>query len=489
MTRRQRNRQGKRRTHASRRSHRSLVAAGIGVGGVLAMPPGAQAAVDTITVDSPADDGSGGTTLREAIVAANDNDAPDQDVIVFHPSITGTITLNGNQLPQIDEPLSIDGPGASMLAVSGAMTSRIFYINTTAGDNVTIDGLTLTAGKPPTSYNGGALYTIAADLTITSSDLTGNSVNGGVGGAITAGAPGTVTLQRSTISGNSTSGNMPGGGIYSLSALTLQKSTVSGNMTAGADAGGGGIYFTSSVGGLLVENSTISANTTSGASAHGGGIYSNGSGLTFRNATVSGNQASGLMAYGGGIHSKNHTPDPVLINTIVANNSAGSTGPLGDDLANPTDLITSTFTLIETTPFGSIMESPTGSSLLGVDPQLGGLAANGGSTMTHRPAATSPVVDKGIASGGPSIDQRDMTRPVDIAALSNSAAAGSDGADMGSVELTPAEATPPTPPAGAGGSDPPIATGKRAAALKKCKKKKSTKAKRKCRRKAKRLPL
>jgi hypothetical protein len=90
-----------------------------------------------------------------------------------------------------------------------------------------------------------------------------------------------------------------------------------------------------------------------------------------------------------------------------------------------------------------------GSNLFAVDPQLGGLANNGGLTRTELPAVTSPVVDKGKAFSLTS-DQRGLVRPIEIAGIPNSTAAGADGADMGAVELqsgpgVPAPVTPTNP--------------------------------------------
>src|SRR5262249_38130306 len=98
------------------------------------------------------------------------------------------------------------------------------------------------------------------------------------------------------------------------------------------------------------------------------------------------------------------------------------------------------------------------SNITGLDPLLGGPANNGGTTPTMKPAAGSPVVDKGNSTGGPGgRDQRGVGRPVDNPNVAN--AAGGNGADIGSVELTLAEGPQPPPP-------PPVVNKK-----KKCKKK------------------
>src|ERR1700710_3073762 len=72
----------------------------------------------TYTVTSLADAGSG--TLRSAIANATGN-----DTILF--SVTGTITLSTGQL-EIDKNLTISGPGASRLAISGNNLTRIFVV-------------------------------------------------------------------------------------------------------------------------------------------------------------------------------------------------------------------------------------------------------------------------------------------------------------------------------------------------------------------------
>jgi hypothetical protein len=97
------------------------------------------------------------------------------------------------------------------------------------------------------------------------------------------------------------------------------------------------------------------------------------------------------------------------------------------------------------------------------------------------------VSDRGKAFGL-TADQRGLTRPVDIPTIANSTATGADGADMGAVEVQSIPTGGGGPPA-VGGSPPPGPTGQRGAALKKCKKKHSKKARRKCRKRAKRLPL
>src|SRR5262245_10192054 len=80
----------------------------------------------TFTVLNLLDSGPG--SLRAAVAAANAN--PGADAIDF--AVTGTIGLTSGQLGII-ESLTINGPGASALTVSGNGASRVFglYYNPT----------------------------------------------------------------------------------------------------------------------------------------------------------------------------------------------------------------------------------------------------------------------------------------------------------------------------------------------------------------------
>ena len=116
-------------------------------------PPTATAlpAGNTITVNSTLDvaDGADGLcTLREAIVAANTDtvsgatagecgagSSSDSDTISL-TGLTGTITL-GSALPNITSEMSIDGPGANQLTVSGNNSFRVFSHRTSSSTSGT----------------------------------------------------------------------------------------------------------------------------------------------------------------------------------------------------------------------------------------------------------------------------------------------------------------------------------------------------------------
>jgi len=315
---------------------------------------------------------------------------------------------------------------------------------------------------------GGAIDVDESPVSIVDSRLTGNESSDGGGAMYTDGdnavtnAQDTVTIRNSVIDGNEAGDN--GGAFYFDNATggdiliagtaivgnhagaangigggiefyghkgsqTIRDSTISGN-TAGNR--GGGLYLNTDYddpAGLLVENTTISDNTSAG---EGGGAYienSHEKPVVFRNSTVANNKSNGL---GGGIYRADFNVD--LSSTIVADNDnlIGDGNDLAQD-ATATDQFTIGFSLVEqNTDAVTIVENPPGSNVFGVDPQLGPLGDNGGTTQTQVLPLTSPAIDAGIANGL-TTDQRGLTRTVDQPAVPD--APGSDGTDMGAVEL------------------------------------------------------
>src|SRR5947209_3253223 len=86
------------------------------------------------TVMNTNDNGPG--SLRQAVA-----DVAPGGTITF--DVTGTIALTGGELT-IDKDLTINGPGANQLTVSGNNLSRVFNIN---GGSVDISGLTISNGQ------------------------------------------------------------------------------------------------------------------------------------------------------------------------------------------------------------------------------------------------------------------------------------------------------------------------------------------------------
>ena len=235
-------------------------------------------AATTFTVNSLADTDDGtcdaaNCTLREAINAAESNAGA--DIIKF--SVNGTITL-GSTLPPITDDVTINGPGSTLLTVSGNSSVRVF--NVSAAGTVTFSQLTISNGQTFFADGAGINFTGTGTLNVTNCTLTGN--HGSViasGGAIYN--QGTLNVTNSTLSNNSAA--QQGGGIFNRGTATVDSSTISGN-SCNSDGGGISSYLAT----LDVIASTVSNNSA----AAGGGIENNSGTLNVTNSTFSGNSTS-----------------------------------------------------------------------------------------------------------------------------------------------------------------------------------------------------
>jgi hypothetical protein len=159
---------------------------------------------DTITVTNTNDSGPG--SLRQALVDANDG-----DMIDF--AVTGTIVLISGEL-LVDKSITVSGPGADNLAISGNTMSRVFYI--ASGKTIAMSDLTITngnpPGNPPDDYGGG-IYNDHATLRLNNCAISDNLASSG-GGIFSDGFQGNaaLTLTNCTVSGNFI--DFSGGGIF-----------------------------------------------------------------------------------------------------------------------------------------------------------------------------------------------------------------------------------------------------------------------------------
>jgi Ca2+-binding RTX toxin-like protein len=375
-------------------ARRTLVAgAGMSLG--VSLLTGASAEAATFTVNNLSDSGAG--SLRQAIDDANVT--PGADQITFQSSLSGQITL-ASQLPNINDPLDVVGPGVDRLTVSGNFNSRIFYIQPTVhGTPVAISGLTLTAGHPsasdPVQGRGGAIFSKYAKLTLDRVVVSGSSSES-FGGGI-ENADGSLTVRSSTISGNSAG---EGAGISNRhdqpGVDVIENSTITGNYAT--SYGGGGVWFENPFDDatIAVRGSTLAGNSVASAGAGGGGgFWANGNGAT-------------------------------LTDTIAADNTAGNNPDVRT--AGPSPTVSASFSLIEDPGAATIAGA---SNIFGQDPKLGALVDNGGPTPTMPLLEGSPALDAGV-SAGLATDQRGATRPFDLAGLGP--AAGGDNADIGASE-------------------------------------------------------
>lgn len=291
----------------------------------------------TWTVTSSADDGSAGT-LRYAIA-----NAASGDTVNFSLAYPATITLTSGL--EINRNLSISGPGASNLAISGGNAVQVFSIS--GAITVSISDITIENGTTP-DYGGGiensgATLKLANDVfsgsTAGSVDSGNYPVGGGAalantnngtvviatstfsgnqaiqGGAITN-ASGTVTISDSTVSANSSSSY--GGGVLNKGTMVITNSTISANNNAYP---GGGAY---NFGSMTISDSTFSGNSAGG---DGGGVANSGT-LTVINSTFFNNVARN--GPGGGLSNGEHGGGTAAISfTTFSNNQTGSSAYLG----------------------------------------------------------------------------------------------------------------------------------------------------------------
>ena len=345
-----------------------------------------------------------------------------------------------------------------------------------------------------TKAGGGGIAT-GGTLTVTASTISGNNTGaGGLGG--TAGVPGQNadnSFRTSGLAGDGGSAGIGGGllvddNVSHTSQANLTNVTIQGNFTGNGGTGGAGYSGASGLGG-----------GRGGYGGFGGGIWSIGANnngpVALTHVTIAQNGV-GVAGPGG---SNDTTPTPgirgqgagiatggrfnpsssgvYLRNTLVANN-----GLPGTD-ANCIQYYTSTY--IDLGDLGHNLDYPD-SACPGIsgNPQLGPLQNNGGPTFTMLPGPSGSAIE-GVPAGScvGTQDQRGSPRPGVRPAC-----------DIGAVETDVAPVTPPPDGGGGGGgggsttTPPPGPTGKRAAALKKCKKK-TGRARSSCLKKAKKLPV
>jgi predicted outer membrane repeat protein len=219
------------------------------------------------------DDGIG--SLRWAI-----DNAPARSTITFDPSLgKSVILLTSNDLTFI-KPMTIRGPVAHTLAISGGKSG--FIVHVLPGVTVAIFNLSFINSN--TGRRGFGFIENEGTLTLTHSNVSGNRSSYLGGGIYNNG--GNLILDNSTVLRNSAP---VGGGIYNdtMSELMLLHSTISENVAS--DAGGGIYDFETSAHQSIIISCTISGNT---AMHHGGGIFVQGSySLETRNSHITGNHA------------------------------------------------------------------------------------------------------------------------------------------------------------------------------------------------------
>jgi CSLREA domain-containing protein len=415
-------------------------------------------------------------TLREAINAANNAAGP--NTITFNHSVAGTIGLQ-SALGQLDltDSVTITGPGARVLAVSGNDNLRVFYFfsGTSAVSGLTIrNGAAIAASGSGNPAGGAGLFNAKnATLTVSNCAFTGNRVlagssgtaggTGGDGNGAAIGNGGTLTLSRCTVSGNAVTG---GGGGNAPGGVNAP--------VRGGDGGAarGAAVFNGTTATLTINTSTLSGNTATGGTGGDGSQFGGNGGdaaagafnlgtMTVTGASVNANTAKG--GAGGNRSSKFNSGGTGAGTGGLVN--AGTTSNVGDTISagnagngtSETD-VKGSFTSQgynfigvdgSTSGFNKTSDQA-GTVAVPLNPKLGPLQNNNGQTNdgqtdTLLPAPGSLVIDAGKSFGGPGDkDQRGAPRILNDPNLPD--ASSGDGSDIGSVEANSAAPSPPPTP-------------------------------------------
>ncbi len=389
------------------------------------LAPPVRAATIVVNTDQDTDLADAFCSLREAIVAAN-NDTADggcasgwgADRIVFALPTPATILLLSN-LPEVTSTLKLQGPGADLLTIDGQDLWQIIRApNVSPAIWLGFEELTLAHGSA--AYGAAISAEVGRSLFARRVRFLANVATNG-GGAVdlqtSATQPATATFVECELADNEAWGpagagalNLAGPGLTGIVTAT----TFSGNRAAHVNGLAGAIFLKEAT--LAIERSTFSHNR---ASSNGGAILARATAgpavLTLRDVTMVGNQADADGSgegEGGGIASQTTSGNTLTIaarNSVIAANE-DPTVPLAPDLYLPSaylvDWQSAGFNLIGTVAGAeSFLQagSPNpdgdqvGTAAAPIDPRLEPLADYGGFAPTLRPIleVASPLIDQG----------------------------------------------------------------------------------------------
>jgi hypothetical protein len=338
----------------------------------------AQSGTFTVTTTGEHDDGSctsDDCTLLEAVIAANAN--PDANIINFAPGLSGVIeTLRTPGGLLLSSPITIEGPGALLLAISGAGEGRVLFVDAA---NVVISGLTIRNGRL-FANDGGGIFN-RGTLTLMDCDLLYNNLGSSPrgGGAVLNEGGATLNMVRCSLENNFT--DHAGGAVYNDGVFSATNCTFAQNFAIN----GGSIL---SRGRMTLRNCTI---TTSTAASGGNGPFDGGGGV-----------------FAEGDAQQNHVG-----NSIVAGNVSYTFPATNPDLRG--NFTSDGHNLIGSAGFSTgfvdgIKGDQVGNVAQPRDAMLARATNNGGHTNTAALLPGSPAINTGDDTLAPPTDQRSFGR-------------------------------------------------------------------------------
>ncbi|MGZ4961054.1 MAG: Ig-like domain-containing protein [Limisphaerales bacterium] len=322
-------------------------------------------------------------TLRKAIADAGNNDHVTFDIrstIAGTPDYPATIHLLATLV--LNNTLTFDGPGADSLTISGDSASdgvaKVQLFAVTNGAIVQMNRLKFTKGHD--SFAGGA-FEVATGSTLNLSYCAVTDCSADVWGGGIDVTEGTLNIDHCLIAGNSTSSSVGQGGggisIYADQSCTIANTTFATNrQNAVTGLGGGGLYVENVEPGVeldvFVVNCTFHDNRD--ASNQGTSIRPNvfNTYVQLQNSIVADGQGNNLEMDDSG--------------TILS---------LGGNLSD--DSTTTTFSTGGSATNTIIFHPPT--DFVNTNPQLLGLANNGGPTSTFALGGGSAAVSNAVSAG------------------------------------------------------------------------------------------
>ena len=334
--------------------------------------------VSNLEDENDGDFSEGDLSLREAIALANEQEG--EDAITFDSSLSGeTIALTENisaprgggtvnQDLTITDSVNIIGLGAENLTIDGLSGGNGIFKVSGENTNFNLEGLTIANGTTQRFFrsDSGGAGTIdfdGANLTLKDSVVTGS---GGVfTGAISN--SGNASITGTTITDSSSTpfdGSFESGVIGNRGTLEIFNSTISKNSTPGILNGGT----------LEISNSTVSNNNQDSISNN------SGSNLGSEITNISTADGSGTAKITSSIISGDSQQDSNDFDDLSGEFTSGGNNLISDGSGG--------FVNGENRDLAGTADDP-------IDPLLGELQNNGGSTPTQALQEGSPAIDTG----------------------------------------------------------------------------------------------